>query len=87
MARLFAVGLVATAAAWAVTVATPSRLGFLVGAFVFTAIYAPMSVVVRYWTSDDLLLMAGISRRLGPPGRLFIRALNVVQPPAAKASP
>jgi O-antigen/teichoic acid export membrane protein len=87
MARLFAVGLVATAAAWAVTVATPSRLGFLVGAAVFIAIYAPMSVVVRYWTSDDLQLMAGISRRLGPPGRVFLRALNFVQPSAAKASP
>jgi O-antigen/teichoic acid export membrane protein len=87
MARLFVVGLVATGAAWAATMATPSRLGFLVGAAVFIAVYAPMSVIVRYWTNDDLQLMAGISRRLGPPGRVFLRALQFVQPSAAKASP
>jgi hypothetical protein len=87
MARLFAVGLVATAAAWGTTMATPSRLGFLAGAAVFLAVYAPMSVIVRYWTNDDLQLMAGISRRLGPPGRVFLRALQFVQPSAVKASP
>ncbi|HXO99167.1 MAG TPA: oligosaccharide flippase family protein [Luteibacter sp.] len=87
MSRLFAVGFVATLAAWAATEATPSRLGFLVGVAVFTALYVPGSLLVRYWTSEDIQLMTGISRRLGPPGRVLIRALEFVHPAVAKASP
>jgi O-antigen/teichoic acid export membrane protein len=86
MVRLFAVGVVATAAAWATTEATPSRLGFLVGAVAFMAIYIPGSAWVRYWSADDLQLMAGISRRLGPPGRALSRVLAIVPPSAAKAA-
>lgn len=87
MSRLFAVGLVATLAAWAATAATPSRLGFLVGVAMFTALYVPGSMLVRYWTGDDFQLMTGISRRLGPPGRVLARVLEFVHPPVAKASP
>ncbi|WP_448097362.1 oligosaccharide flippase family protein [Luteibacter yeojuensis] len=87
MSRLFTVGLVATLAAWGATAATPSRLGFLVGAAVFMALYLPGSMLVRYWTGDDIHLMTGISRRLGPPGRLLGRALQFVHPSVAKASP
>lgn len=87
MARLFAVGLVATLAAWGATAATPSRVGFLVGMAVFVALYGPGSVLVRYWTGDDVQLMAGISRRLGAPGRLVLRALQWVHPAEAKAAP
>lgn len=87
MTRLFLVGLVATVAAWGATAAMPSRLGFLVGAAVFIAIYAPASIVVRYWTGDDFQLMAGISRRLGAPGRVMLRAIEFIQPSPAKASP
>jgi O-antigen/teichoic acid export membrane protein len=87
MSRLFAVGFIATLAAWGATAATPSRLGFLVGAAVFMALYLPGSMLVRYWTGDDLALMTGISRRLGPPGRWLIRGLQFVQPSVVKASP
>ncbi|MDR6935552.1 oligosaccharide flippase family protein [Luteibacter sp. 3190] len=87
MSRLFAVGLVATLAAWAATAATPSRLGFLVGAAVFAALYVPGSMLVRYWTDEDVSLMAGIGRRLGPPGRALVRILELVHPPVAKANP
>lgn len=87
MSRLFAVGLVATLAAWAATAATPSRLGFLVGAAVFMALYVPGSMLARYWTGDDFQLMTGIGRRLGPPGRVLVRILECVHPPVAKASP
>jgi len=87
MSRLFAVGLVATLAAWVATEATPSRLGFLVGAAAFVALYVPGSVLVRYWTAEDYQLMTGIGRRLGPPGRALVRAVEFVHPPVAKASP
>jgi O-antigen/teichoic acid export membrane protein len=87
MSRLFTVGLVATLAAWAATEATPSRLGFLVGAAVFTTLYVPGSMLARYWTGDDFQLMTGISRRLGPPGRVLVRLLEFVHPPVAKVSP
>jgi O-antigen/teichoic acid export membrane protein len=87
MSRLFAVGLAATLAAWAVTAATPSRLGFLVGAAVFAALYVPGSLLARDWTSDDFQLMTGIGRRLGPPGRILVRALELVHPPVAKVNP
>lgn len=87
MTRLFAVGTVATVAAWATTAAIPSRIGFLGGCVVFVALYLPGSVIVRYWTGDDVQLMAGIGRRLGRPGRWLIRALELIQPATAKASP
>ncbi|SFW21270.1 oligosaccharide flippase family protein [Luteibacter sp. UNCMF366Tsu5.1] len=86
MSRLFAVGLVATLAAWAATAATPSRLGFIVGAVTFMALYVPGSLLVRYWTTDDVQLMTGLGRRLGPPGRALVRVLHAIHPPVAKAS-
>ncbi|MET0935035.1 MAG: oligosaccharide flippase family protein [Luteibacter sp.] len=85
MTRLFGVGVVATAAAWATTMAIPSRVGFLGGCAVFVLCYLPGSVVVRYWTDDDVELMAGISRRLGRPGRWMLRVLDLIQPAVAKA--
>jgi len=87
MSRLFAVGLVATLAAWGATAAMSSRVGFIAGMVVFVAIYLPGSMLVRYWTTDDFQLMAGISRRLGAPGRALSRVLQSLQPAAAKASP
>lgn len=87
MARLFAVGAASTLAAWAVTDTLPSRWGFLAGALVFMLVYVPGSALVRYWSRDDLQLMEGIGRRLGPPGRFFVRALASVRPAAVKASP
>jgi len=87
MSRLFAVGLVATLAAWVATEATPSRIGFLVGVAVFCVIYVPGGMLVRYWTDEDLKLMSGIGRRLGPPGRFIARLLDAVHPPVAKANP
>jgi O-antigen/teichoic acid export membrane protein len=87
MTRLFAVGVAATLAAWLVTAAIPSRVGFLGGCAVFVLLYVPGSVLVRYWTGDDVQLMAGISRRLGRPGRWLLRALEFVQPAAVKVSP
>jgi len=87
MSRLFAVGIVATLVAWVATEATPSRLGFLVGAAAFVALYVPGSALVRYWTADDYQLMTGIGRRLGPPGRALVRAVEFIHPPVAKASP
>ena len=80
-------GVVATLVAWAVTEAIPSRVGFLGGCAVFMLLYVPGSVLVRYWTGDDVQLMAGISRRLGRPGRWLLRALAWVQPTVVKVSP
>jgi O-antigen/teichoic acid export membrane protein len=76
MMRLFAAGIIATAAAWLVTSVVPGRYGFVAGAVVFVAIYAPASVLVRYWNDDDYRLLAMIANRLGPPGRAFMRALD-----------
>ena len=87
MSRLLAVGLVATLAAWAATAATPSRLGFLVGAATFMALYVPGSLIVRYWTTDDVQLMTGLGGRLGPPGRMLVRVLHAIHPPVAKVGP
>jgi O-antigen/teichoic acid export membrane protein len=84
MTRLFAVGGVATLAAWAATAAIPWRMGFLGGSAVFVMLYLPGSVLVRYWTGDDVKLMSGISSRLGRPGRWFQRVLAFVQPAVAK---
>ena len=66
MARLFAVGAVATAAAWLVTRAIPNRWGFLVGAALFVLIYVPASILVRYWSNEDFRLMTMISERDKP---------------------
>nr|WP_243853044.1 oligosaccharide flippase family protein [Luteibacter anthropi] len=85
MARLFVVGLTATAAAWIATEAVPSRWGFLIGAMVFLMVYLPGSALVRYWTRDDLQLMEGLGRRLGTPGRVLLRVLAVVKPATVEA--
>jgi O-antigen/teichoic acid export membrane protein len=85
MARLFVVAAMATGAAWLATAWTPGHYGFLVGGVVFVAIFAPGSVWVRYWTSDDFRLMASIAARLGPPGRMLIRGLNSLQRPPANS--
>lgn len=84
MVRLFGVGLLATAAAWAATYATPSRWGFLLGCLAFVLVYVPGSAWVRYWSASDLQLMASIARRLGPPGRALSRLLDVVPVAAVK---
>lgn len=76
MARLFAMGIVATAIAWLATWLMPGRYGFVVGGAVFVVMYVPASILVRYWTHDDFRLMASITDRLGRPGRLLMRGLN-----------
>jgi len=42
---------------------------------------------VRYWTREDVQLIASIGSRLGRPGRLFIRILEWIQPAVAKTVP
>jgi O-antigen/teichoic acid export membrane protein len=81
MARLFAVGCIATAAAWALTAWLPSRYGFIGGGLLFVALYVPASVLVRYWSADDYRLMTTITDRLGPPGRLLMRGLQLLKGP------
>lgn len=85
MARLFAVGAVATAAAWMVTNVIGGHYGFVVGAVTFTAIYVPASVLVSYWNTADYVLMKLIAGHLGPPGRMIMRGLSGLQEMAAKA--
>lgn len=87
MARLFAVGALATISAWLITEAIPSRWGFLAGATVFTLIYIPASILVRYWSAEDFRLMEMISSRLGPPGRSLMRGLNYVRRMSASTPP
>lgn len=87
MARLFGVGLVATGVAWLVTAVLPSHYGFIAGGLVFVAIYVPASVLVRYWSDEDYRLMTIITDRLGLPGRMLMRGLNLLQGPIAKAQP
>jgi O-antigen/teichoic acid export membrane protein len=87
MARLFVVGALATLAAWATTAAIPSLAGVLGGCVVFALLYLPGSVLVRYWTADDVQLMTGISQRLGRPGRWLSRMLDHLPSAAAKAGP
>ncbi|WP_267220874.1 oligosaccharide flippase family protein [Dyella silvae] len=76
MARLFGVGAVATAVAWAVTASIPSLWAFLLGGAVFVGIFVPASVLVRYWGDDDFRLLASIANRFGAPGRIVMRGLN-----------
>lgn len=87
MARLFAVGAVATAVAWLVTRAIPSRWGFLVGAALFVLIYVPASILVRYWSNEDFRLMTMITNRLGPLGRCLMRCLSRLQRMTAPMQP
>jgi len=87
MTRLFGVGVAATGAAWLGTAMIPSRLGFLGGCAIFVLVYLPGSVMVRYWTREDVQLIASIGSRLGRPGRLFIRILEWIQPAVAKTVP
>lgn len=79
MARLFAVGAVATGVAWIVATALPSLYGFIAGAALFVAIYVPGSILVRYWTEEDFGLMTLITNRLGPPGQWLMHGLNALQ--------
>jgi peptidoglycan biosynthesis protein MviN/MurJ (putative lipid II flippase) len=81
MARLFGVGSVATAAAWALIAWLPSRYGFIGGGLLFVALYVPASVLVRYWSVDDYRLMTSITDRMGPPGRLLMRGLQLLKGP------
>jgi O-antigen/teichoic acid export membrane protein len=87
MARLFGVGIVATAVAWLVILAIPGRYGFIPGSMVFVAIYVPASVLVGYWNSEDYRLMTLITDRLGSPGRLLMRGMKALQRSPVKASP
>ena len=87
MARLFAVGAVATAAAWLVTRAIPNRWGFLVGAALFVLIYVPASILVRYWSNEDFRLMTMITNRLGPLARFVMRCLSRLQQMTAPMPP
>ena len=86
MARLFVIGIVATALAWLVTFVAPGRYGFLAGAAVFVAVYLPTSVLTRYWTDEDFRLMASITDRLGRPGRMLMRGLNSLHQLNSKAA-
>ncbi|RDI97043.1 hypothetical protein DVT68_18300 [Dyella solisilvae] len=79
MARLFAVGIVATLIAWTVTSTVPSPWGFIPGGVVFVGVFVPASVLVRYWGEDDFRLLAAIAQRFGPPGRLLLRGLHSLQ--------
>jgi O-antigen/teichoic acid export membrane protein len=85
MLRLFAVGGVATLAAWLVTTWTPSFYGFLPGCVVFVALFVPGSILVRYWSGDDLRLLGNLAGRLGPPGRMLVRGLDWLQRPTARS--
>jgi O-antigen/teichoic acid export membrane protein len=85
MARLFAVGVVATAAAWVVTDVVRGHYGFVAGAIVFTAIYVPASVLVSFWNTEDYKLMVLIAGHLGLPGRVLMRGLSGLQGLTAKA--
>jgi O-antigen/teichoic acid export membrane protein len=82
MARLFAVGILATALAWMATAIVPGHYGFVIGGLVFVVVYIPASVLVHYWNEEDYGLMRMIGNRLGPPGRMLMRALSVLQGPA-----
>ena len=86
MARLSGVAAVATAIAWAITAWLHSRFGFIAGGMIFVAIFLPSSFLVRYWSDDDYQLMTVISSRLGPPGRMLMRGLAVLQRAPAKMS-
>lgn len=79
MMRLLGAGMIATALAWLTTTATSSPYGFIPGSAVFILIYVPASVLVHYWTAQDFQLMAVLTSRLGPPGRLLMRSLNGLQ--------
>ncbi|WP_426703012.1 oligosaccharide flippase family protein [Rhodanobacter sp. Col0626] len=87
MSRLFAVGVVATASAWLLTINIPSRWGFVAGVALFVLIYLPGSVLVRYWSAEDFRLMGMIGNRLGPPGRLLMRGLGRLQSTRMPPSP
>jgi O-antigen/teichoic acid export membrane protein len=76
MSRLFAVGVAATTAAWLATQVIPSDWGFIVGAAVFVLIYAPASILVRFWSEEDFRLMTMITNRLGPAGRGLMGCLD-----------
>lgn len=84
MARLLGAAVVATALAWLTTDLLSSRFGFVAGGMVFIAIFMPASFLVRYWSKDDYQLMSLIITRLGPPGRMLMRGLNMLQGTPAK---
>ncbi len=76
MLRLFAVGSLATTIAWFSMSVTTSSYAFIIGAAVFTLVYAPASVLVGYWTNEDFHLIEMITKRLGPVGRIALRGLE-----------
>ena len=76
MVRLLVVGFAAAAAAWLVTSSLAVQYGFVVGIFVFGAMYVPASILVNYWTDEDYRLMKSITDRLGTAGRIIMRILN-----------
>ncbi|WP_199099434.1 oligosaccharide flippase family protein [Dyella sp. ASV21] len=79
MARLFGIGLLATATAWLVTHWVANPFGFLLGSAVFLVVFLPASVLVRYWADDDYQFIASVAQRLGPPGRVLMRGLSCLQ--------
>jgi hypothetical protein len=87
MARLFAVGLVATGAGWLVADVTPGHFAFLAGAVVFAGVFLPASFLVRYWSEEDYRLMALITDKLGPVGPVAKRVLGVLQGPVERVAP
>lgn len=87
MARLFAVGLLATGAGWLVANVTPGHFAFLAGAVVFSAVFLPASFLVRYWSDADYRLMGMITDKLGPVGRVAKRVIGVLQGPVERVAP
>ncbi|MBB3228571.1 O-antigen/teichoic acid export membrane protein [Luteibacter sp. Sphag1AF] len=75
MLKLTVIALVATGLGWWVTDVIPGRYAFLVGSVLFTVIFLPASVVMRYWNDDDYRLIGAIAERLGAPGRWLMRGL------------
>lgn len=86
MTRLLSVAIIATVGAWLTVDLLHSRFGFLLGGVLFLAIFLPGSFLVRYWSDRDYLLLAVITDRLGPPGRMVMRMANTLQRSPAKSS-
>jgi O-antigen/teichoic acid export membrane protein len=81
MGKLLAVSVLATGLAWLATAATPGRFAWVAGGVVFLAVYIPASVLVRYWSREDMRLIGSISARLGPPGRWMMRGFAMLGAP------
>ncbi|WP_266182505.1 oligosaccharide flippase family protein [Dyella humicola] len=79
MLRLLAVGALATAVAMLVLELVPGRFAFVPAGIAFICLYAPAGVLVRYWTEEDYALLGTIAGRLGLPGRMFMRGLQLLR--------